>query len=253
MATMLNRKEAKTAKGKDAIDEIKDFMMLKGQARFCQFFLHKYQLNPSYDNTPDLLKTATWDKKESYLHNLVEEALRDLLPYFRECTVDNPQLDDHPLQNGRRSFLKESLKPQEWTPELNTETLSASAEQTSPLNDEQQKFTHQTFTHTDHGYQCLSCGFESGYKAVTLNHVKRCQQLSNIEIETTQQEESDENLNEDWYWNYKNCEFFMDAIFSICHVFERFGDGLGFYIVNKIMMPVFHGLKHSNYSNSIHR
>ena len=33
-ATLLNRKEAKTAKGKNAIDELKEFYLLKSDARF---------------------------------------------------------------------------------------------------------------------------------------------------------------------------------------------------------------------------
>ena len=66
--------------------------------------------------------------------------------------------------------------------------------------------------------------------------------------------ESEANVvEEDMFWNYKNYEFFFDAILSISNVFEKNGDGLGFYILNKIMLPIFHGLKHSNYSNSIHR
>jgi hypothetical protein len=55
------------------------------------------------------------------------------------------------------------------------------------------------------------------------------------------------------FWNYKSSEFFLDAIFGVTTVFEKFGDGLGCFIISKILLPILHGLKHSNYSNSIHR
>ena len=58
---------------------------------------------------------------------------------------------------------------------------------------------------------------------------------------------------DDDFWNYKSSEFFVDAIFGVTGVFEKHGDGLGCFIINKILLPIFHGLKHSNYSNSIHR
>ena len=45
----------------------------------------------------------------------------------------------------------------------------------------------------------------------------------------------------------------MDAIFAITDHFISYGDGLGCFIVNKVLLPIFHGLKHSNYSNSVHR
>ena len=60
-------------------------------------------------------------------------------------------------------------------------------------------------------------------------------------------------ITSDMFWNYKSCEFFMDALFSIMVTYEHYGDGLGSFIVSKILLPIFHGLKHSNYSSSIHR
>ena len=55
------------------------------------------------------------------------------------------------------------------------------------------------------------------------------------------------------YWNYQNGLFLMTSLFSVSTIHENYGDGLGSYIVNKILLPVIHGLKHFNYSNSIHR
>ena len=49
--------------------------------------------------------------------------------------------------------------------------------------------------------------------------------------------ELEENVvEEDMIWNYKNYEFFFDAILSFSNVFEKNGDGLGFYILDKIML-----------------
>ena len=59
-ATMLNRREANTGKGKDSIDSLKDFFPTK----FCQYFIKKYDIDPSYDNTPDLMKKASCADKE---------------------------------------------------------------------------------------------------------------------------------------------------------------------------------------------
>ena len=36
-------------------------------------------------------------------------------------------------------------------------------------------------------------------------------------------------------------------------MFEKFGDGLGMYVQSKMLLPLLYGLKHNNYSNSIHR
>ena len=51
-ATLLNRREAKTGRGKDSIDALKDLFLLKADARFCQFFISKYKLDPAVDQTP---------------------------------------------------------------------------------------------------------------------------------------------------------------------------------------------------------
>ena len=58
---------------------------------------------------------------------------------------------------------------------------------------------------------------------------------------------------EDFYWNYKNGEFFMDSLFMLTLNFEKHGNGLGMFVISKILLPMMHGLGHSNYSNSIHR
>ena len=67
------------------------------------------------------------------------------------------------------------------------------------------------------------------------------------------EEEDATDAKGDKYFNYKNAEFFVDSIFSITTIFEKHGDGLGCLIVSKMLLPIFQGLNHSNYSCSIHR
>ena len=101
LATLLNRQEAKTSKGKNAIDSLKDFYMLKSDATFCHLFFHKFGFDSSNDNTPHLMRTASPEKKRNYLHDLVSDCLRDLLPYFKGTSDTSSQLLDHPLLKGR--------------------------------------------------------------------------------------------------------------------------------------------------------
>ena len=101
LATLLNRKEAQTSKGKNAMDSLKDFYLLKSDARLCQYFFHKHGLSQTKDNTPDMMKTSCATLKVKYLHDLVSSCLRDLLPYFKESDAasdTSQQLLDHPLQ-----------------------------------------------------------------------------------------------------------------------------------------------------------
>ena len=124
-------------------------------------------------------------------------------------------------------------------------------------------------------FSCKLCNFQSKYKTVCLAHIGGCRSRAEESVagpsaqteddedsnssqtsfnsQTDMQTENHDPVDDDMYWNYKCSEFLLDAIFAITSNFEKFGDGLGCYIVNKIMLPIFHGLKHSNYSNSIHR
>ena len=188
-ATILQRKEAKTGKGKDSIDALSDMLLLKADVRFNHYFIMFYNLDPDVDNTPSLLKSASREKKLQYLHQKVADALKDLLPEFKNCRLKDPGLIDHPLQEGRRSKYK------------------VTAEKQAPVEER---------------------------------------------LEGTVVDDPCENAS-DMFWNYKNGEFFFDAIFALSDNFEKYGDGLGCYIINKILLPVFHGLRHSNYSNSVHR
>ena len=110
-------------------------------------------------------------------------------------------------------------------------------------------------------FHCNICKFESSYEAVCLAHVDICvkgireagnsntstENLSDVSIDA-------ENKNdEDIYWNYKCTEFFLDSAFAISVVYEKYGDGLGMLILSKVLLPLFHSMKHSNYTSSIHR
>ena len=85
LATLLNRKDAKTKKGKENIEALEDFYLLKSDAMFNNFFLHKYQLDVNIDNTPSMFKSKLSTEKAEYLDNLVAEALKELIPFFKDA------------------------------------------------------------------------------------------------------------------------------------------------------------------------
>ena len=66
-------------------------------------------------------------------------------------------------------------------------------------------------------------------------------------------DKNEEKLKEDYFWNYKCCEFYIDSLFELSLNFEKFGNGAGMYIISKMMLPILYALGHSNYSNSVHR
>ena len=284
LATILNRKEAKSQKGKDAIDPLKDYILIKADARFCHYFINKFQLDPSCDNTPDNLKSATSDQKELFLHKMVEEALRDLLPYFEKSKSEDPDLEDHPLQDGRRvRRVGEKNVPDKKSllevPRLiDEELLTCTVKQVLlPDNDHdvidnyiEKVSVSLSATRSVVVFACKLCSFQCKYRTLCITHVESClikmnqpgdpQIFSNNETEEPIATEADnevtgakEDEKEDKFWNYKNCEFFLDALFGVTATFEKQGDGLGCFIINKLLLPIFHGLRHSNYSTSIHR
>ena len=293
MATLLNRKDAKLKKGKDAIDSLKDFITLKADARFCQHFLIKFSLDPEVDNTPDLLKSASPEQKETFIFEKVELALRDLLPYFRSCSSSDPDLDDHPLQEGRRdkSRLTTGAHPRPPATSLESPVTvhgDVAAMTAQQLQDPQHDIAAATAannieeisvslsaTRKRTVFRCKLCNFQCRFKTVCLTHIENCfpptASAPDLVMDSTDQtptistkslsstadpSENDGDFgdeSDDIFWNYKCCEFFVDSIFCITSNYEKFGDGLGCYIINKIILPIVHGLRHSNYSNSIHR
>ena len=288
-ATLLNRKEALTAKGKHAVVYLKDLYILKSDARFIQFFLTKLKLDPLLDNTPPLLKTASSEKKLAYLHSLVSGCLKDLLPYFDKSNLSNESssnLCDHPLQKGRKSSDPPVLAQHHVSEVFSTSTLISNevAEATAAevmtqqppeidLQDYLEKSTVQVSSkRTKTVYVCRLCSLESKYATVILSHIESCLNAAKSKDAEDNSDAAEEGFEdddgqvdgedgaarqrlkeEDMFFNYKNAEFFIDAIFALMTIFERFGDGVGCFIVSKILLPIFHGLNHSNYTCSIHR
>ena len=270
---------------------MKDFVLLKGDARFCHFFLSKFNLDPDVDATPDLVKTGTSKQKEAFVHSKVEEALRDLLPFFRKCSLEDPLLDDHPLQEGRRSkyqAVREASRKTSMEPPalINEDVVNITMNQVQNslpgedlIEQNVEKISvNLSGTRSTTVFSCKICSFSSKFKAVCLTHVGNCldpQKSSSVMAlsspgqgldssddpntsyrsnpDLTGPEEKKDESKEDFFFNYKNAEFFMDAIFGVTTNYEHYGDGLGCYIVNKLLLPIFHGLRHSNYSTSIHR
>ena len=110
LATLLNRKDARTQRGKDAVDAFEEYFLLKAQARFCHYFIRKFELNPCLDNTPPLLKNASAERKRTFLHEKVSSALKDLMPFFKNAKDVDPLLIDFPVENGRRNSSKENIQ-----------------------------------------------------------------------------------------------------------------------------------------------
>ena len=250
-ATLLGRKDVKMKKGKDAIDQFKDFFLLKADAFFCYFFVKKFNLSTDQDNTPILLRKAESRKKALYLHGLVEEALKDLLPYFANAKLSGDQLHDFPLVEGRRQVDDHSVAMTE------DDSLAKNS------NSHVRSFISlsNASSRSKKMFRCNLCNFESSYEAVCLAHVELCVKdvKASVDSNTGTENSSDVGLNaendlsDDSYWNYKCTEFFLDSAFAISVVFEKYGDGLGMFILSKVLLPLFHVMKHSNYASSIHR
>ena len=134
-ATILHRKEAKLGKGKDSIDALKDMILLKADARFCQCYIKKNNLDPNIDNTPPLIKSASPQRKQSYLHQEVANVLRDLLPEFKHCRLEDPMLLDHPLQEGRRAKYKAAPESDILSSNLPSDIEFSDRNTNSPMGD----------------------------------------------------------------------------------------------------------------------
>ena len=285
-ATLLNRKETLTAKGKNAMDEFKDLYLLKSEARFIQYFFHKFETDPVHDNTPDSIRTASLKIKKDYLHGLVSDCLKDLLPFFKQSNISaepSSQLLDHPLQKGRATSLPSTSPPLF----AEKETLDEAAVISVGVVDATASVVISSPSETKHPddylnkssvlvsksrmktvFSCQICQFESRYETVCLSHIKVCMKNPRQseddfiekahEVEEAGEEENPDEVTldheqDDFYFNYKNGEFLIDSIFAIMTIFEKFGDGVGCLIVSKILLPIFHGLNHNNYTCTIHR
>ena len=319
LATLLNRKDAKSKKGKDAVEAFREFFLLKADATFCSYFLHKFKLNDKIDNTPHLLRSSSSEKKMKYLHQLVAEALKDLLPYFKEAETASCQLDDFPLAAGRRNDSQAEPKINicstvlEAQSDIDSERAEATASQLQNTVDKQQQlqdhmvhtFSSITSSRSRKQFCCSICSYKTKYEAICLSHIESClkklslssnisdsdqpipplaSDSSNLNLASSAILDIDltsspipnnsddpmgkiddnltnnaENLDDqeevkpDRYWNYKTSEFLVDSLFALSTIYEKYGNGLGMLIMSKMLLPIFHGLKHSNYTSSIHR
>ena len=219
-------------------------------------------------------------KKSSSLHDLAADCLRDLLPFFKESKASAEiltKLLDHPLQTGRKHGRDATTPPPIPVSEtldmpslITHEAAEATASGVSDLTEENileqfmEKSTRSlSSTRTKLVYTCKICSYESKYETICLSHIENC--LENFKTiregneadetlsSSPEPQDDDKQPKEDIFFNYKNGEFFLNAIFAITTVFERFGDGVGCFIVSKMLLPIFQGLNHSNYSCSIHR
>ena len=272
-ATLLNRKEVKSKKGKNAIDEFKEFFLLKADATFIHNFIKQHNLQSNKDNTPHLMRKANASKKKQYLHDLVADTLRDLLPYFKECSVSDDMLPDFPLAAGRKvaqtseDSIEDEVGVSSSYPKFEPE--ADSIDESNVKRSVAQQTEALLISGPGNSYKCSICKFESKLKSICIAHIDSCSSSvsqcaassslagsvhsSDAHIKDDSYEEESVNIEDDMYWNYKCSEFFMDSLCALSSVYEKFGDGLGMLIISKVLLPIFHGLRHSNYSTSIHR
>ena len=241
-------------------------MIQKAAARFNQFFLEKFGLDPSVDNTPPLLKTASPAKKVEYLHMKVKEALKDLLPMFRDCEGVLPDLIDYPVKQPSSSEENEqphSMNSQSMSSSLPEDSSSEVKTPTKDCLDQYMYVSEKPLSSTRYykSFGCSLCDFESGSKTVVVAHIRECwkrknmcpdvpDDMDNMNVNSENCETDDQD---DYFWTYKNAEFFIDSVFKLILVYEKQGNGAGMFALSKLMLPILNSLGHSNYANSIHR
>ena len=234
-AQLLNRTEILTAPGKHAINSFKDFASINAEARFSQFFIASNNIeDTTIDNTPEEIKKSSKEEKVGFFHRLVANSLKDLLPVFKTSSLDsdiNQLLYDHPVQS-RRQKPSVSSNNRITSSKLDCgRTVSA---------DEAQTFVSTLFISTENmlrsrlenvvfknkkkvQYRCKNCAKVFKYLNVATAHVKKCLSSTTVNEETSDENEEPEDL----FFNYKNAEFFMDAMLVMMSHFEKYGDGLG--------------------------
>ena len=189
LATILNRKDAKSKKGKEAVDAFKDFFQLKSDATFCQLFLNKYDLDENIDNTPIHIRKLPAEKMLQYLHNLVAECIRDLIPYFKNIATDMKRIRDFPLGEGRRHEMNTSYKsvPKEkLTKPMNITTTDAfnAVEAFIDVNKESRMKTFMVVDHSiltrKKSYSCSICTSTFNLEAICLTHIASCWKQNDV-------------------------------------------------------------------------
>ena len=222
LATILNRKDVRTKKGKEAVDSFKDFFILKSDAMFCTLFLSKYNLDENIDNTPVLLKKATKEQKLIYLHSMVADALKDLIPYFKEVQTDVGLMMDYPLGEGRTAFVgrKRFMAPQKLS--LNAthilsdvETLNAVSALTSSHKEEYLKrfmtIEHSSRHRTNKPFDCSMCSSAFKYETICLTHIEHCIATLSISEPSIPDDSQNDDLSEQVTITSETCVAMKEA------------------------------------------
>ena len=169
--------------------ELKEFYLLKSDARFVHYFINKFNIDTDKDNTPNNIKTATRQAQVAYLHGLVAECLIDLLPYFKDTSNNTEDLVNHPLQGGtihcqntERGPVSPGVHEVMGAPasisqvdaEEAVKNVTSICKETIISNYLKAKTVEMSSKRTKNVYCCVLCHFESKYKAVCLNHIESC-------------------------------------------------------------------------------
>lgn len=202
-------------KGKDAVEAFREFFLLKADATFCNFFLHKYELNDQIDNTPKHLRKAPADQKRKYLHQMVAEALQDLMPYFKDAKIGCSLLADFPLSAGRRKEDQTEPNSNICTDVLETQSVIDSEIVEAIATQIQHKDDHQILiekhlvessspvssSRNRKLFSCSICSYESKYEAICISHIEMC--LEKLSL-------GEEKLGQDYI--YSTCSRFIQHV-----------------------------------------
>ena len=195
LATLLNRKEVRSKKGKEAIEAFKEFYLLKSDAMFCGYLLEKYQLDESVDNTPASIRSASKETKLRYIHDLVCNALKDLLPYFQETEININPIPNFPLNEG---LATDSISEGKNLQEINAEIMSgpivitqqqaqATASMIVSVNKDQYlrgfmttSDSFMSMSRKKPQFECSLCSTSYDYQSICLSHIECCLKKLNI-------------------------------------------------------------------------
>ena len=133
---------------------------------------------------------------------------------------------------------------------------------------------------TRNEFSCKLCSYKTKYESICVSHVANCLKKLSLSPEASldpavMEQEGDvdspsispesvtdmdngnsndtegsqtEHPEPDFYWNFKCGEFFLDSLFAIATIYEKYGDGLGMMIQSKMLLPLLLGLGHTNYT-----
>ena len=166
-------------------------------------------MDDTVDNTPPLLRKASPEQKVKYLHKLVSDALKDLLPYFTDAEVESSQLDDFPLAKGRRNEETSNnvQKPVnvvvlEAPSTIDSSLAEATATQVEQTVDKQgmirnhlvRSSSSASSSRVKQQFGCSLCFYETKYEAIALSHIEAC--LKKLALSSQHSSGLDPHLNQ---------------------------------------------------------